>query len=211
MKDSSIRKLPTLSARLGTSALIIGLMLLTNFTANPVPYPDYLPVEVAIDEEFVIQVGDDWETEVYRMVEEGDSLLKEVGLELKVVSIQRWRSDNEEDSIEALLNSVELQIKRDPRHLLLAITCQDTAKYDGWAQPSKSQAIVKCSPKKAESKELLIAHEVGHLLGARHHEDEEECTEDGCIMGHVGPGYFTNWCQHHQQVIEEYIANRLTT
>jgi predicted Zn-dependent protease len=69
--------------------------------------------------------------------------------------------------------------------------------------------IVRHYPKHPERASILIVHEFGHLLGARHHGEAEECGEEECIM--EGSGYIlTNeWCHHHLEVIEENIKSRL--
>ncbi|MEE9325313.1 MAG: M12 family metallo-peptidase [Dehalococcoidia bacterium] len=168
----------------------------------------YLLADVAVDEDFVNQIGDGWETQAHRMVEEANAFLSEVDLNIRVASIQQWHSDGTQDSMAGHLSSAEEQIQRAPGHLLLAITCQDTGKTDGLAQKSMSRIIVRFYHECPKCNSVLIAHEVGHLLGAGHHENEEECTEEGCIMDHRGYAH-TTWCQHHKQLIRENIAERL--
>ena len=168
-----------------------------------------LLVDVAVDEEFMEQVGDRWEQHVYEMVASANNLFAGVGLDIEIASVTRWLSDDAVESLATLLGSSEEQVQRGPGRLLLVITCQDTIKYDGWAQNSKNGVIMRFYHDGQEKNAGLIAHEIGHLLGGRHHEDEEDCIEDGCIMDQRGYAHATTWCPHHQEVIEDEIASRL--
>ncbi len=164
-----------------------------------------LLVDVAVDEDFIRQVGEKWLGEVFEMITGANSLLSQIGLTVRVASVQEWRSEDFQDSIANLLASAESQVHRANGRLLLAITCQDTVKYDGWAQEGNERVIVKFYHEGQKRNSALIAHEIGHLLGARHHEDDEECTGDGCVMDQKGYAHATTWCDHHQEVVEQNI------
>ena len=174
------------------------------FYRGETPKQPYLVVaDVAVDEEFVGRVGDEWRAEVNRMVEEANLLLSQIGLAISVASIQRWRSKDTWTRISDHLDSAEEQVGRAPGRLLIVITCQDTVKYDGWAQKSSGRMIMQFSHGNQRRNSALIAHEVGHLLGAIHHENEEECTEDGCVMDSSGYAHASTWCKHHRQQIQK--------
>lgn len=173
--------------------------------------PAYVLVDVVVDEEFVNHIGKDWENRVREIVRNANKLNGQVGLNLKVVSVQRWRSDDAEATLEALLNSAERQTHRNSGNLLLAITCQDTVKYDGLSQTSERAVIVQYYHKHQERNAALIAHEVGHILGARHHEQEDECDGDGCIMDREGYDHASQWCHHHEEQIQKSIAATLAS
>ncbi len=181
-------------------------------------YPDtwgeasaYILADVAVDEDFMIQGGGEWRTQLLRTLDETNALLSPLGLHIKVHSIQQWHSDDTQHHISILLDSAYQQIERVPGHLFLAITGQRTVRYDGYAEESGSRMGIQFYSDNQGRNSSLISHEIGHLLGARHHKEEEECTEEGCIMDRRGYSHATGWCQHHQQVIKKQIALQLFT
>jgi hypothetical protein len=173
--------------------------------------PARLAVDVAVDEEFVEQAGDGWEAHVNELLAEANALLGPVGLSLAAESIQRWRSDDAVNRISAQLISAENQSDRVPSNLFLAFTGQQTGNRDGYMWESETRAIARFYPERRQRTASVIAHEIGHLLGARHHQDDEECTEQGCIMDQSGFVHATRWCEHHRQVIQEFISESLAT
>lgn len=165
--------------------------------------------DVAVDEDFIARVGDNWESRVRQTVARANTLLAQVGVSIRVASLQQWHSDDQEDSITEDLASAERQVKRGPGNLLVAITPQGAVKYDGWAEERLNRIIIHFYEDGELRNSALLAHEVGHVLGAHHHEDEEECTEEGCIMDREGYAHATTWCHHHRNVIREHLASAL--
>lgn len=170
--------------------------------------PVSLLADVAVDEDFVERVGNGWRTAVEDTVAGANALLEPIGLRVEIYTLKHWRSSDAEDSVAAHLKSAEEQIRGTPGRLFLAITGQDTVKYDGWAVASGGRVIVQFYHHRRKKNSALIAHEIGHILGATHHEDEEKCTGEGCIMDRQGYAHATNWCDHHRQLISGFIASR---
>ena len=168
-------------------------------------------VDLAVDEDFVFRAGGGWESQGYQMVATANELLMPLGLSITLVSVQRWRSESTLRQLSALLASAERQVETVPGRLLLAVTAQDTTRYDGFAEESGSRVIVRFWPDNQDRNAMLIAHEVGHLLGSKHHAEEKECTEEGCIMNRKGYAHATEWCAHHQRLIRENIALTLAS
>lgn len=173
--------------------------------------PVYILADVAVDEEFVAKVGERWQKHLYETLDEVNVLLTPVGLSVKAASAQRWKSDDTWYYVSSHIKSAEQQVQRTPGRVFLALTGQDTVRYDGWARESGNQMIVQFYKENQGRTHSLIAHEIGHLLGASHHEDEERCTEYGCIMDRTGYAHATTWCEHHEQLIQENIASRMAT
>lgn len=178
--------------------------------------PAYVVADVAVDEDFVIQVGDEWKLEIEQTLEAANALLAPVGLRIEMGSIQRWRSAAIENDIPAhviwtQLKSAEQQADRNPGYLLLAITGQYTPTYDGFALRMGSSVIVRRYQEYPERTAALVLHEVGHLLGAKHHADEEQCAGHGCFMTAEGFAHATDWCDHHREAIQDSIASIMAT
>ncbi len=171
----------------------------------------HIEADVAVDDDFVGRMGSDWLDEVDETVDGANRLLEKVGVRIDVASVQRWRSDETEVSSSALLASAVAQVQGVPGRLLLAITSQDTVKYDGWADVPGGRVLSHFYHQGKRRNHALIAHEVGHVLGARHHENEDECTEDGCIMDEAGYAHADTWCEHHERAIRQHIATILQT
>lgn len=168
--------------------------------------PLVLLTDVAVDEDFIERVGPDWENEVTRILVHANEILGQVGLMLQPSRTIRWDSDDSEVSMKRLLDAVD---SSDPvsGRLLLAITCQDTVVFDGWADGSGRRAIVQYYHDSSWRTSTLISHELGHLLGIQHHDEDEECDSDGCIMDDKGYAHADTWCDHHKEQIESLLAN----
>jgi hypothetical protein len=162
-----------------------------------------------VDEEFAARTGVGLDAVVHRMLAEASELLGEVGLNLRVGSIQRWRSADAAESIAALLASADTQALRLRGRVMLAITGQRSGTYDGWNRRSGASAIVRYYEADRGRVSNLIAQEVAHLLGARHHEAEDECDGDGCIIDRKGFAHAETWCHHHEQAIIDIIVSTL--
>lgn len=168
-----------------------------------------IPADVVVDEEFVNFANDDWLVELQDTLDGANDVLSAVGVKVKIESVQKWQSDDNIYYISSHLKSAEEQVRRVPGHLFLALIGQHTVRHDGFALESGSRMIVQFYPKDRKRTHALIAHEVGHLLGVDHHEDEEECTGEGCIMDREGYAHAATWCEHHQNIIQENVDSNL--
>ena len=104
-------------------------------TANLVLHPSSaadasvnIVVDVAIDDDFIRQVGDGAESQVHEIIRDSNVLLKDIGIQIVVASIQQWESDGAQSYISAHLKEADEQVERTPGRLLLAITCEDDVK-----------------------------------------------------------------------------------
>lgn len=171
----------------------------------------YMSVYVVVDEEFIEYASDDWRYKVYEIIEEADRLTSEAGLGLELHSLGRWHSQDDVRFISSHIQHIGKQVNSLPGLLTLAITGQATTRNDGYVRLQDGVIIVQYDARRPRGIYSLIAHEIGHIVGVNHHDAEEECTEDGCIMDAEGHEYSDTWCTHHKQEIERKLAAIVTT
>jgi hypothetical protein len=165
----------------------------------------YPVVDVAVDEEFVATVGADWEHEVREIIEAANQLLGQLGIAVEVGSLLRWRSDDAVGDAPELLTEASGQALRHPGHALLAVTGQAAKPLDGWSRRSRTSAIATYYRYDQAMTAALVAHAIGHILGATHHEDGYICENGACIMNRAGFARAETWCDEHADQIWESI------
>lgn len=168
--------------------------------------PAYMYVDLVVDEEFMEYFGESWRSHAYGTIAGANALMSEVGFAARVRSLRQWRSNDDVKFISSHIPYVSRQSESPPRHLTLAITAQATARNDGYFMPRDGVIIVQYDALRPRRIHSLIAHEFGHVIGAHHHDAEEECTGDGCIMDAEGHEHPETWCSHHKQEIEGKLA-----
>ncbi len=165
--------------------------------------------DVTVDENFIEQADLHWKSQVRQMLENVNRILAPVRIEIDVASLQTWDSDNSGGHISQRLAAAETQTRRVSGNLLIAITADTSTRFDGLARRAGGELIVQHYPKHPEWGPLLIVHVMGHLLGANHHGEDDECEDEECIMASTGSIHTKEWCHHHLEVIEENIESRL--
>ena len=179
----------------------VGFRVQKSDQAGSAPY--YVVADILIDDDFMITNGANWRDRVSEMVRGTNDLLGQVGIEIRIGSIDPWVSESDAGSLQVLVESAESQSQRDPSRLLIVITCQDPPKVDGLAQSGYGRVIVEYYHNDVTRNAALLSHEIGHLFGASHHEDAIECVGDGCVMDEKGFQHYEDWCNHHRELIGE--------
>jgi len=162
--------------------------------------------DVAVDEEFIERNGTEWRDVLDLALGSANSVLKEVGVRIEMVSVSAWESDDEQTHMSRILDGVLAVTPRGTGRLLLAVTCQDSDRFDGIARDSEAAVVVRYNHDNWRYTGSLIAHEIAHLLGAAHHPEDEECESDGCVMEPAGYADVTEWCDDHREDIRAYLA-----
>ncbi|MBT3942257.1 MAG: hypothetical protein HOF43_06050 [Chloroflexi bacterium] len=162
--------------------------------------------DVLVDEEFTDRHGSDWRDALDLMIGSANDVLSEVGVQVQVDSISTWHSDDDQAHISRILDGALDEAQRGSDRILLAVTCQDSIRLDGVSRTSRSAVIVRYNHDDWQRNGSLIAHEMGHLLGADHHGADEKCESDGCLMEPSGYANATEWCDDHRDAIGAFVA-----
>ncbi len=162
--------------------------------------------DVVIDEEFTERHGVDWEDTLALMLNSANDVLKPIGVRIEMVSLSTLESSDDQTHMSQILDGALHDAQRGVDRILLAVTCQDSVRLDGVARESESAVIVRYNHDEWQRNGSLIAHEVGHLLGAEHHPVGEKCESDGCLMEPAGYVHATEWCDDHRDDIGALLA-----
>ena len=181
------------------------------FRFEPCPsVPAQFVIDLAFDEEFRAIVGEGWLDAAHEMIDSADQLLGQIGISIEVGSVQPWWSADASMDAPRLLAEASRQVLRDSSHAFLAVTGQAAKPLDGWRRRLWTSAITRYYPYDRAMTAVLIAHEVGHVLGVMHHTDGYICEEGACIMNEAGFARSDFWCDEHVEQIWESITSDLS-
>ncbi|MDA1257720.1 MAG: M12 family metallo-peptidase [Chloroflexi bacterium] len=162
--------------------------------------------DVAVDEEFVERHGTEWRNTLDLALDSANEVLKKVGVRVEMVSLSTWESNDDQTHMSRILDGVLATTQRGSGRLLLAVTCQDSVRFDGMARDSAAAVVARYIHDDWQRNGSLIAHEIAHLLGAEHHPTDEECESDGCLMEPAGYAHAAEWCDDHIEAIGAFLA-----
>jgi hypothetical protein len=139
------------------------------------PSPPAIAVKILVDEEEpALQFA--WETRLRRRVEAASEILQRHSrVQLKVVGVGTWQSDNSTNDFLASLSEFEREVAPFPARLAIGFTSQfamvrGRIHMAGTRGPLHSHILVReGSPQVGEAERLeFLVHELGHYLGAAH-------------------------------------------
>ena len=81
-----------------------------------------------------------------------------------------------------------------PGQLVIGLTGRQVSRVDGLAHVGHIHLLARPHPGQPQFDSLVVAHEIGHLLGADHHECEHDYD---CVMAPKGFSFPPRWCEHH--------------
>ena len=137
--------------------------------------PPVVAVKILVDEEEpALQFA--WETRLRRRVEAAAKILqRHSGVQLRVVGVGTWNSDNGTNDFVASLTEFEKEIEPFPARLAIGFTSQfqmvrGRVHMAGTRGPLSNHILVReGSPQINEPERLeFLVHELGHFLGAAH-------------------------------------------
>jgi hypothetical protein len=139
------------------------------------PSPPAIPVKILVDEEEpALQFA--WDTRLRRRIEAASEILQRHSrVQLKVVGVGTWQSDNSTNDFLASLSEFEKEVEPFPARLAIGFTSQfamvrGRVHMAGTRGPLHSHILVReGSPQVGEAERLeFLVHELGHFLGAAH-------------------------------------------
>lgn len=162
--------------------------------AHPGPYR--VTLTLMVDEEWRAHHGDDTTAGTRDAMERVRRLFLPVGIDIEWAAVADWRSEDDHRLLRDLLDDLTASpaIGTD---LVIALTGQRGYGPDGLARRSFRHIIVRHHDAHLERDAMVIAHEIGHVLGADHH----RCQGHSCLMAPSGFEYSEEWCPGHLLIL----------
>ncbi len=186
--------------------LLLALLLaLPAIPARAIPCDDYgldlallpqreLPVVIAVDEAWRETYGEGAEARASQLLVDANSILELAGIGLSVADYRNWSSEGNSGSMSQLLGHLDDTVPAMPGQLVIGLTGRQVSREDGLAHVGHIHLVARPHPDMPYLDGLVVAHEIGHLLGADHH----ECDHDyQCVMAPKGFSSPPRWCEHH--------------
>ncbi len=185
--------------------LLALLLMLSAIPARAVPCDDYgldlallpqreLPVVIAVDEAWRETYGEGAEARASQLLVDANSILEPTGIHLSVAEYRNWSSEGNSGSMSQLLGHLDDTVPAMPGQLVIGLTTRQVSRVDGLAHIGHIHLLARSHPGQPQFDSLVVAHEIGHLLGADHH----ECDHDyQCVMAPKGFSSPPRWCEHH--------------
>ncbi len=162
--------------------------------ANTAPVNHEMPVVVAADESWRQAYGVRAEAASRDLIADVNSILQPTGIRLTVADYVTWRSQPNENSMSEMLAHLDDAVPSQPGEFVIGLTGEQISRVDGIAHIGHVHIVARRHPDQPQLDGIVVAHEIGHLLGADHH----ECDHDyRCIMAPKGFAQPARWCAGH--------------
>ncbi len=185
--------------------LLALLLVLPAIPARAVPCDDYrldagalgtrsVEVVLATDEAWRQTYGDEAQARARQLLVDVNHILEPTGVALSVADFQSWLSVDHAQSMSRMLSHLDSSVPAQPGQFVIGLTGRQISRVDGIAHVDHIHLVARLHPGKPQLDGLVVAHEIGHLLGAEHH----KCDHDyQCVMAPKGFSSPPRWCEHH--------------
>ncbi len=185
--------------------LLALLFMLAAIPARAVPCDGYrldlamlpqreLRVVIAVDEAWRKTYSAGAEARARQLLVDANSILEPTGIHLSVADYRSWSSEGNSGSMSQLLGHLDDTVPAMPGQLVIGLTTRQVSRVDGLAHVGHIHLLARSHPGQPQFDSLVVAHEIGHLLGADHH----KCDHDyECVMAPKGFSSPPRWCEHH--------------
>lgn len=171
------------------------------------PSPETVPVQSSL--RAAVVTDDAWQrfdtdgTSVRSLVVEAAGLLRGTGLSITPVSVKTWNSPPEAESPREILDAAKVLLPIGEADIVIVLTGRSKTGVDGAADIDGRHAVLRRHPGERAKDVAVLAHEIGHLLGAHHGCD---AADAGGIMNAKGFSNAELLCPCIRRVIERNVS-----
>ncbi len=129
-----------------------------------------------------------------RLIAEVNRILEPTNISLVHTDYVTWTSEGGEPSMSGMLKHLDSSVPAQPGQFVIGLTGRRLSRIDGIAHVGHVHLVVRRHTGQPQFDAWVVAHEIGHLLSAEHH----ECDHDyRCVMAPKGYPLPARWCAHH--------------